>query len=289
MKPVPFAYARPDTIDEALAVLAEHGDEAAILAGGMSLGPMLNLRLVRPTVVVDVNRIAGIQEVAAANGHVVTGAGVRQARAMGEPVIAAEVPLLARALPWVGHYQTRSRGTLGGSVAHADPSAEVPLALLALGGEVELRSARRRRTVAAGDFFLGVLTTNRQPDEMVTALHWPRRTAGEGCAFEEIAERHGDFAVAAVAARARMAGGNVAGVDVAVGGVEDRPVAIDLSAFAGARADDETVAAIAEQVAKQVSPISDRAASAAHRRALARELTRRTVRRALDEAGGQER
>lgn len=286
MKPVAFDYARPRTLDEALAVVAEHGDDAAILAGGMSLGPMLNLRLVRPAVVVDINRVEGIDAVAAADGHVVTGAGVRQAPALRDTTIRGDVPLLARALPWVGHYQTRSRGTLAGSVAHADPSAEVPLALVALDGAIVLQSTRRRRTVAARDFFLGVLTTTRQPTEMVIALHWPRRRPGEGFGFEEVAERHGDFAIAAVAGRVRLGDGRLADVSVAVGGIEDRPLSVDVTAFHGAPASDETVTAMADHVASHLDPISDRAGSVAYRRALARTLTGRAMNQAIGDAEG---
>ncbi len=154
---------------------------------------------------IDLNRVAGLGSVAAANGAVVTGALVRQAAALADHALGGAVPLLALALPHVGHYQTRARGTLAGSVAHADPSAELPLVLATLGGEVELRAASSARRVGARAFFQGALTTARAADELVTGLIWPRRDAAAGFAFEEFARRHGDFAIVAAAALARVA------------------------------------------------------------------------------------
>ena len=152
MKPAPFTYLRADSVDEACAALSRHGEDARILAGGQSLGAMLNMRLVTPSVVVDINRISGLGQIEQRGDHVVTGALLRQADALADTALCKAVPLLALALPHVGHFQTRSRGTLAGSVAHADPSAEVPLILTALDGEVELRSARRSRRVKARAF-----------------------------------------------------------------------------------------------------------------------------------------
>src|SRR5215207_5847601 len=165
----------------------------------MTLGPMLNLRMVRPRAVIDVSRIAALQAITLKGEIVVTGAGVLQCDALRSDVIRREVPLLAMALPWVGHFQTRNRGTLGGSVAHADPSAEIPLCLVVCGGTVVLQSRRRERRVAAQDSFQGPLTTERRADEMVTALEWPRAASDAGHVFSEIAQRHGDFAIAAAA------------------------------------------------------------------------------------------
>ena len=162
MKPAPFDYFRPSSIAEAVGLLADMREEAAILAGGMTLGPMLNLRMVRPHAVVDISRMPALKAISATSSIVLTGAGVVQSAALESDVVKRDVPLLAAALPWVGHFQTRNRGTLGGSVAHADPSAEVPLCLVVTGGSVVLKSKRRERRVRAGEFFLGALTTARQ-------------------------------------------------------------------------------------------------------------------------------
>ena len=211
VKPVAFDYHRPETVGEAVALLAELREDAAVLAGGMTLGPMLNLRMVRPRAVIDVSRIAALKSIAVAADMLVTGAGVLQCDALRSEIIAREVPLLTMALPFVGHFQTRNRGTLGGSVAHADPSAEIPLCLVVCGGTVVLRSRRRERRVPAGEFFQGALTTQRQPNEMVTALEWPRAAPDAGHAFAEIAQRHGDFAIAAAACQLQARRGRPAG------------------------------------------------------------------------------
>ena len=276
MKPVSFEYCRPNTIAEAIALLEEFGADATVLAGGMSLGAMLNMRLVRPTAVIDIKRIAGLDAVTLpgeANGEVRTGATLRQAVALENSALMSAVPLLARALPNVGHYQTRNRGTLGGSVAHADPSSEIPLSLVTLGGGVELQSKRGVRRVPARDFFLDILTTTRASDELLTALIWPKGKAGAGYAFGEIAQRHGDFAIVACAAEAVLkADGSLAQFALGLGGVESRPIVVDTKAFLGKRADASLAADIARAAAAVVSPMSDFKATADYRRALIQSL-----------------
>ena len=163
MKPAPFEYCRADTLDEALDLLAEFGSDALVLAGGMSLGPMLNMRLARPAAVVDVNPIEDLSGIRLADGAVESGALCRQVDALASALVRDEAPLLAQALPFVGHYQTRNRGTLGGSVCHADPSAEIPLALVTLAGEVVLRQEGRMRIIAANDFFEGISPPSASP------------------------------------------------------------------------------------------------------------------------------
>ncbi len=222
MKPPKFDYVSAETLDEALATLRAEGEGARIIAGGQSLLPMLNMRLARPAVLVDIMRIAALAETTKQNGTLRIGAGVRQATLQAHPNLH---PLLAAALPWVGHAQTRSRGTLCGSVAHADPSAEIPLVLLALQGDILLRSARRTRRVAAADFFIGMMQTARQEDELIEAICLPQPRPGEGYAFREVGRRHGDFAIVACAAVAHEAG-----VRLAIGGVADHPAARDLPA-----------------------------------------------------------
>jgi 2-furoyl-CoA dehydrogenase FAD binding subunit len=218
MKPASFDYLRPATIADALAALAAGGDDARVIAGGQSLMPMLNMRLVQPRLLIDLGRLEELRTLWAADGWLTVSAAVTQAEVLARPTLAQEVPLLAAALPWVGHFQTRNRGTLCGSVSHADPSAETPLCLVATGGEVVLRNLRRRRTVAAADFFLGPLTTVKAADEIVECVRLPLARPGSGHAFREVSMRHGDFAITACAATV-----DSDRASLAVGGVADRP------------------------------------------------------------------
>ena len=210
MKPRPFDYARPSSVEEALALLAEHGEEARVLAGGQTLIAMLNLRVVEPAILVDITRIPELDVVREADGKVEVGAAVTQGRLLAWPALAHKLPLVAAALPFVGHFQTRNKGTVCGSIAHADPASEIPLALAVLEGEVVLRSRRGTRVLAAKDFQQGMLTTAREADELITAARFP--VAQGGVAFREIARRHGDFAIVAVAALADGADGIRLGV-----------------------------------------------------------------------------
>jgi 2-furoyl-CoA dehydrogenase FAD binding subunit len=281
MKPAAFEYCRPESVDEAVALLAELGGDANVLAGGMSLGAMLNMRLARPAALIDIKRIAGLDAVSV-EGEVRIGATLSQARALEHGALLQALPLLGLALPWVGHFQTRNRGTLCGSVAHADPSAETPLVLTTLGGAVELRSATGTRRVPADEFFVDVMTTSRAPDEMITALVLPATPPGTRCAFEELAQRHGDFAIVACAAAASVdARGMLASLSLGLGGVESRPRVADTQAFIGERADAALAQAIADAAARAVDPLTDHKASAAYRRALVSNLGARVLRRAF--------
>jgi 2-furoyl-CoA dehydrogenase FAD binding subunit len=272
VKPAAFEYCRPDTVDEAVALLAEFGGDANVLAGGMSLGAMLNMRLARPAALIDIKRVPGLDAVGV-DGEVRTGATLTQARALEHAALMRAVPLLGLALPWTGHFQTRNRGTLAGSVAHADPSAETPLALATLDGEVELASARGTRRMRAREFFVDVMTTAREPDELVAALVWPRTGAATRHAFTEIAQRHGDFAIVACAVAAEIdAGGALRALSLGLGGVESRPLVADTAAYLGERADGALATAIAAAVAERVDPLNDHKASAGYRRALVRTL-----------------
>ncbi len=285
MKPVAFEYCRPETAPEAAALLAEFGVEASLLAGGMSLGPMLNMRLVRPRAVIDLTRVGGLGGIEVGSETVLTGSLVGQAEAMASDELMREVPLLAMALPHVGHVQTRNRGTLGGSVAHGDPSAEIPLALVTLDGTVQLRSRSGERRVRAREFFHGALETERREDELITGLEWPRRVADATYAFDEIAERHGDFAIAAAACRLRIdTDGRLVELSLGLGGVEDHPFAIPLDGFVGEVAMPEFARRVAEAAAELVRPIEDHVASADYRRDLTRLLVGRVLDRAILEA-----
>jgi 2-furoyl-CoA dehydrogenase FAD binding subunit len=219
MKPRPFDYVRPDTVDEAITLLAEHGDEARILAGGQSLMPMLNLRLADASILIDIARIAELDGIRDLGNAIEVRAATTQNALLGWRELSGKLPLLALALPFVGHFQTRNRGTVCGSIAHADPSSELPLMLAMLEGEVVLRSRRGTRTLSAKEFQRDLMTTAREPDELVTAVRFPvdRRAS---VAFREIARRHGDFAIIAVAAMIE----NEQTVRLGVGGMSSTPV-----------------------------------------------------------------
>jgi 2-furoyl-CoA dehydrogenase FAD binding subunit len=284
MKPAAFDYYRPATVAETVGLLAKLREDAALLAGGMTLGPMLNLRMVRPRAVIDISRMDALRTISLGGNVLATGSAVVQGDALQSEVVRREVPLLALALPFVGHFQTRNRGTLGGSVAHADPSAEIPLCLVVSGGSVLLRSRRRQRRVKAADFFVGALTTERQPDEIILALEWPRAPADASHAFDEIAQRHGDFAIAAAACQLRLDRcDRITALSLGLGGVESRPVAIDVSRFIGQPLP-EILSALAGHASASVDPMEDHAASAEFRRSLARTLVRRVVEKAHADA-----
>jgi 2-furoyl-CoA dehydrogenase FAD binding subunit len=218
MKPRPFDYVQPDTVEEAVALLAEHGDEARVLAGGQSLLPMLNLRLIDPAVLIDISRLPALDVIRELDGTIEIGAAVTQNRLMAWPDLKEKLPLVAAALPFVGHFQTRNRGTVCGSVAHADPSSELPLAMATLGGSAVLRSRRGERVVAANEFQEDMLTTAREPDELIVAVRFPAG-GGPGVAFREVARRHGDFAIVALAATTD--GKNI---QLGVGGMSGKPM-----------------------------------------------------------------
>jgi 2-furoyl-CoA dehydrogenase FAD binding subunit len=269
LKPAAFAYVRADSLEEALAVLAQEGDEARILAGGQSFMPMLNMRLAKPKVLVDIMRVGALDRIEAKNGEVVIGAGVRQARLLARKGLGESLPLVALVLPWVGHVQTRSRGTICGSIAHADPSAELPLAFVALKGTAHLRSAKGRRKMPAEDFTTGIMATARADDELIEAISLPV-AQGEGHAFREIARRHGDFAIVACAAIVSKTA-----IRFAVGGVADRPIARDWPRLEGSALDDAL-----NVFAYELEARDDLHASARYRR----DLVRRVGRSVIEEA-----
>ncbi len=218
MKPKPFDYVRAETLDEALDALARHGADARILAGGQSQVAMLNFRLIETEVLIDITRIEALDYIRIENGALEIGAATRQSDLKDWPGLAEKVPMLHAALPFIGHVQTRNRGTVCGSIAHSDPSSELPLCLAVLEGEVVLRSKRAERTLKAADFQLEMLTTARAPDEMITAVRFPLGDASAGHAFDEMNRRRGDFAIVSLAAVARQDS-----VRLGVGGVAGTP------------------------------------------------------------------
>jgi 2-furoyl-CoA dehydrogenase FAD binding subunit len=267
MKPAPFDYVRAESLAEVHEVLASEGGDAHVLAGGQTLLPMLNMRLARPKTVVDIMRLPQLDRILDEGDAIRIEAKVTQERALAWPALAERQPLLATMLPFVGHAQTRSRGTVCGSVAHADPSAEIPLALLALGGEIELSTRRRRRRVAADAFVVGLMSTAREPEELIEAVRVPARRAGQGFAFQEFARRHGDFAIVACAAVA-----DARTTRLAVGGVADRPLARDVGTLDGSALDDAL-----DAFAWALDARDDIHATARYRRELVRRMGRATI------------
>jgi CO/xanthine dehydrogenase FAD-binding subunit len=276
VKPVPFRYVRAESVEQAVDTLRTYGGEAKLLAGGQSLVPALNMRLARPTVLVDLNRIPGLDRIAAENGGIGIGALVRQSTAERAQLIRASCPLLAESLPLVGHFATRNRGTIGGSIAHADAAAELPLALVALSGSV----ITTVRTIPAADFFVGHFTTALADDELVVATMWPRARPCESSALEEFAPRHGDFALASAACVLRVENGAVAEARLAVGSVTDRPELLDVEPLLGRAIDDDTVRSVGASAAAAVDPPPNLHGSPRYRRALLGSLVERAVRTA---------
>ena len=289
MKPAPFAYHRPATLDEALTLLAEHGGEAKPLAGGQSLIPAMNFRLARPAVLVDLNRVAELGYVRAGRDGLQIGAMTRQRAVERSDAVRSAAPLLAEAMPFIAHPQIRNRGTVGGSLAHADPAAELPAVMLALEARFRARGPQGERWIPAGEFFTGILETALGPDELLLEVAVPKSPARTGYAFAELARRRGDYALVGVAARVTLdRRGRCQAARITLFSVGDGPV---LAAAAAAMLDGqepspEAMRAAADAAAQRdIDPPSDIHASAAYRRRLAAVLTRRALQRAVERAG----
>ncbi|MBI3827061.1 MAG: xanthine dehydrogenase family protein subunit M [Candidatus Rokubacteria bacterium] len=282
MKPVKFEYHAPATVDEALALLGRYGGEAKILAGGQSLMPLMNFRLSRPAALIDLNRIASLAYIREDDGHLAFGAMTRQRTVEFSPVVAQRLPLLREATRWVGHLPIRSRGTIGGSIAHADPAAEYPAVLTALDGEVRVRGPRGERVLKASDLFVTYLTTRLEPDEILTEVRLPAMPAGAGHAFEEFARRHGDFAIVGIAAMVVRDGGRCRQARLATAGAGPVPVRLRAAEEILERdgLGDRAIEAATARAAELVSPDADIHASADYRRHLTRVLAARALRRA---------
>lgn len=291
MKPAPFKHAAPRSLDEALALLRRYGAEGKVLAGGQSLVPLLSMRLARPAVLVDLNRVRVLDYIkngTVKNGNEVRiGAMTRQRTAELSPLVRAKLPLLAEALHYVGHPQIRNRGTVGGSVAHADPSAELPAVLAALDGSVVLQTARSTRTLRAADFFVSYLATALAEDELLVEIRLPVHD-GRGTAFVEVARRHGDFALAGVAVVLEADAGRARSVRMAFTGVGPVPVRVE-EAEAAVADRPLTAAAFAEAgriAAARLEPDGDIHATAEYRKAVAGALAERALRLAASRSGG---
>jgi carbon-monoxide dehydrogenase medium subunit len=288
LKPAPFDYVAPRTVAEAVDHLARHGDDARVLAGGQSLVRLMNTRLATPAVLVDIIRVEGLDGIAVENGSVRIGALARLRAAELSDVVRAEIPLLAEAGASVGHPSVRRRGTVVGSIAFADPSAELPAALLALDGEAVVAGPDGERTVAAADLFAGAFRTSLRPGELITAVRI-RRGGGarSGAAWVEVARRHGDLPVCGAGAVVALGeGGVIASARIALCGVGDRPVratAVE-EVLTGERPTEDAITAAADRAGRDLRPPSDPHGSAAYRRHLAVVMTRRSVQRAAQRA-----
>ncbi len=286
MKLPQVGYEAPRTVSEAVELLAEHQDEASVLAGGQSLVPLLALRLARPAVLVDINGIAGLSGVSATDGWVAIGAMTREYVAEESGTVADTVPLLAAALPLVGPEAIRSRGTIGGSLAHADPAAELPAVARALDAEFVVRGQSGERVVPAAEWFQGYLTTSRRPDELLVEVRFPAAGPGTGTSFTEVARRHGDFAIVGLAVSLTLSGGAISDARLAFAGVSDLPVraagAEDL--LAGERPSAELFDAAARRAAGDIDPPADLHGSSGYRKKVAATLVRRGLRAAADSA-----
>jgi aerobic carbon-monoxide dehydrogenase medium subunit len=286
MKPPSFLYACPRSLGEALALLTEHGEDAKVLAGGQSLVPMLNLRLAGPKVLIDLNRVHELSYARRDGGTFRVGAMTRHRDLEISAEAALAEPLLPRAAREIGHLAIRNRGTIGGSLAHADPAAEWPLVAVALDARLTLRSSTGARTVAAREFFAGPLTTVLEPTEILTEVAFPTAAAGGGFGFRELSRRPGDFAIVAVACRvAREGSGVCVGATLAVGGAHGTPIHVaeveDI--LKGSRGEPDALRAAAEAVSRAADPGSDVHGSADYRRRMAGVLARRALGEALAE------
>jgi len=270
MKPAAFDYVRADSVEAACALLAQHGDEARILAGGQSLMAVLNMRLAQPALLIDISRSASLARIEVRDGQLEVGASATQAALEWRPTLTQELPLLPLVFPHISHVQIRNRGTVCGSVAHADPSAELPLCLLALKGSVVLRRHQGQRVLPAEQFFTGMLSTARAGDELLQAVRFPLARPGQGFGFREFSRRHGDFAVCAVAAVA-----DAQSLRVAVGGVADRQQVREWPLLDGSALDDAL-----NEFAWALDARDDTQISAAARRHLVRRLGRQAVEQA---------
>jgi CO/xanthine dehydrogenase FAD-binding subunit len=288
MKPAPFDYIRPNSLAEACELLAAE-EGARVIAGGQTLVPMLAMRLARPARLIDILRLPELAGIREESGAIVVGATTRQAQAERDSVIRASVPLLAQVLPWVGHPPTRNRGTIGGSIANADPSAEIPLAAVTLGAEILLATAQGERSVPAGDFFLGAMLTTLGQGDCVRAIRfpvWPWKRIGVG--FFEISARRSDFAFVAAAAQVALDDEDRC-IDVAlgVGGVGDRPLRLDVSSLVGTKLEAAPVSDAIHAASHELEPGSDLHASAAYRRRVAVTLGIRALEQARDDAAAR--
>ena len=288
MKPPPFAYHAPTQLDEVLALLERHGDDAKVLAGGQSLMPLLNFRLSYPSALIDINRVAELSYLRQENGQVRIGALTRQRTVEFSELVHRQLPLLYEATTLVGHLPIRTRGTIGGSLAHADPAAEYPTVALVLDAELVLQGPSGQRSVSAEEFFVSYLTTALTPNEIVTEIRFSPASPTSGWAFEEVARRHGDFALVGVACVIDTEGEQCRTARLAAAGVGPTPIRLRAAEniLVQQGVTEQSIKHAAAQAAELVEPDSDIHASADFRRHLTQVLTRRAIQQALER--GQE-
>jgi carbon-monoxide dehydrogenase medium subunit len=284
-----FSYARPQSLEEALLLLEQHGDDARVLAGGQSLMPTLNMRLSQPKLLIDINRIPALDGIAVRNGAIRIGALTRHVEVMSSPVIARHLPLIAQAMPHIAHVAVRNRGTFGGSIALADPSAELPACILALGASVVVESRRGRRTVAADDFFHGLYETAREPDELLVEVLIPQQKRDHVSVFMELSRRHGDFAIAGLACYARIERRTIRQARLVYFGSEAKPTLArrTMAAIEGKPWSQATREAASAALADDLDPIGNTFGSPATKLHLQRVLTQRALDQAMERASNQ--
>lgn len=290
MKPAPFKYFAAKTVDEAVVALSQHAD-AKLLAGGQSLVPMMNFRLVKPAWLIDINRVAELRGIRRDGDRILICAMTRHVELERSALLKEHVPLISETVPFIGHTAIRNRGTIGGSVSHADPAANLPVALLALGAVMHVRGPRGARMVASDDFFVSLFTTALAPDEIVTAIDVPAAAVSEGSAFAEFARRQGDFALASVAVRLRLGSGKIGGeVRIALGGVGDR--AVRARRAEALLRDGAPAAALfeaaADEAAREIDPPTDIHGSADYRRHLVRGIVKTALAQAVERAANDQ-
>ncbi len=283
MKPAPFDYVAPTTVEEACEVLAEAGGGATLIAGGQTLMPLLNLRMSQPFVLVDINKIPELSGISRTDSGIRIGAATRQCDALANPLLTAELPVLVEALRHVGHHQTRNRGTVGGSIALGEPAAEQPACAVALGASIEIASVRGRRSVPATEFYVGPYMTILEPDELVTGITFPHWTSGHITLFRELAQRPGDFALVGMVGALALDGGAISRAGIGWFGMGGTPIRARAAeaALLGLALGNIDTDAIAELALSECAPFDDHHASAEYRRTVGKRLFAKTLREAL--------
>ena len=283
MKPAPFDYVAPATIEEACSVLAEAGGGAAVLAGGQTLMPLLNLRMSQPFIIVDINNIAELKGITRADGCTRIGPMTRQCEVIDDEVLARDLPVLVEAVRHVGHHQTRNRGTIGGSIALGEPAAELPATAVALGATIKVRSIRGTRLVPANEFYLGPYMSVLDPDELVTDISFPDWPKGHITLFREVAQRPGDFALVGMVGALSFGGGRIARVGLAWFGMGPTPIRAKTAEqmLLGQAPDTIDPEALAERAIADTAPFDDHHASAEYRRTVGKRIFERTLCEAL--------
>jgi carbon-monoxide dehydrogenase medium subunit len=284
MKAAPFDYVVPDTVEAALEHLADAAGDAAVLAGGQTLVPLLALRMATPSVIIDINRIAALRGVTRAEGGTRIGATTRQNEVLADPTVAAHAPGLTQATRFVGHHQTRNRGTIGGSIALGEPAAEYPATALALGARIEARSKRGVRLIAADDLYLGPYTTALEPDELITAVHFPDWPPGTITIVHEVSRRPGDFALVGLVCAVAVEDGKFTRAGISWFGMGPTPMRSRKAeqALVGQSAASVDLAACAELAISETDPLDDAQASAGYRRTVGGRIFQRLLAEALD-------